>query len=287
MALKFAAAWRFESPGPIPKDVSREFSDLIGKMTSQGGVQSILEDFKAHFSSAAGYATSWSSDAGWAQTDLDCAMDNAAKNAPMFIEAFYEGCMELKEKGIAVPDLCFINRILAKYKTGYEIRPPNLMALGEFDRPVQSAKPALSLDQQARNVIAGSLRQSEQLQVEGRYRLAVQEVLWLLETVSTAFQGLSTDNGTVQGKYFNKIVGDLRAKNPGTTLALVLEWCTTLHGYLSSPTGGGIRHGSNVLKAELDIQPHEAMLYCNLTRSYIFYLIAEHARLTGMSQVLD
>jgi hypothetical protein len=255
-------------------------------MTSQGDVQSVLEGFKTHFASAAGYAASWSSDIGWAQTDLDRAMHNASENAPMFIEAFYDGCETLKKSGMAVPDVGFINRILAKYETDYEIRPPNLVALGEFDRPVQFTEPAISLDQQALEIVEGSLLRSEQLLTEGRNRPAVQELLWLLETVATAFQGLSTDSGTVQGKYFNKIVGDLRVKSPDTTLALVLDWCTKLHGYLSSPTGGGIRHGSHLLNAELDIQAHEARLYCNLTRSYIFYLIAEHARLTGASRVL-
>src|SRR5271169_206431 len=70
----------------------------------------------------------------------------------------------------------------------------------------------------------------------GRHRQAVQEILWLLETVSTAFQGLDTGVATAQGKYFNKIAEDLRKHHKGTTLDQVLTWVTTLHGYLSSPT---------------------------------------------------
>ena len=53
----------------------------------------------------------------------------------------------------------------------------------------------------------------------------------------------------------------------------------TLHGYLSSPAGGGIRHGAN-LKASIAIQPNEARLFCNLIRSYISFLMAEHERLS-------
>ena len=59
----------------------------------------------------------------------------------------------------------------------------------------------------------------------------------------------------------------------------MLTWVTTLHGYLSSPTGGGIRHGAN-LKAGIEIQPNEARLFCNLIRSYISFLMAEHERLS-------
>jgi hypothetical protein len=59
----------------------------------------------------------------------------------------------------------------------------------------------------------------------------------------------------------------------------VLDWVMKLHGYLSSPTGGGIRHGTQ-LKAGIELQPNEARLFCNLIRSYISYLMTEHERLS-------
>jgi hypothetical protein len=110
-------------------------------------------------------------------------------------------------------------------------------------------------------------------------RPAVSEILWLLETVSTAFRGLDIGTATVQGKYFNKIAWELRKHHKGQILDQVLEWITTLHGYLSSPTGGGIRHGADI-KNVTDIQHGEAQLYCNLIRSYINFLMSEHARLS-------
>lgn len=55
---------------------------------------------------------------------------------------------------------------------------------------------------------------------------------------------------------------------------------TTLHGYLSSPTGGGVRHGTD-LKEGIAIQPHEARLYCNLARSYLSFLLEEHDQQTS------
>jgi hypothetical protein len=102
----------------------------------------------------------------------------------------------------------------------------------------------------------------------------------LLETVSTAFQGLDTDAGTVQGKYFTKIAANLRSHHKGQTLDQVLNWVTTLHGYLSSPTGGGVRHGAD-LKAGVALRPNEARLFCNLIRSYITFLLTEHERLSA------
>jgi hypothetical protein len=123
-------------------------------------------------------------------------------------------------------------------------------------------------------------KKSEQLMAEGKSRQAVQEIPWLLETVSTAFQGRDVGKGTVEGKYFNKIADDLRRHHKGQTLDHVLGWVKTLHGHFSSPTGGGIRHGAD-LKAELRVLANEAELFCNLIRSYISFLLAEHSRLTA------
>lgn len=279
--LKFNGAWRFDSPGLVPNGVVAAFSDLIGKVATQGDRQTILEHFKSYFGDAAGTTTTWSSSASWAETDLYSYMRQAAENAPLFIEAFYDACETLGKNhpDVAVPDVSRINRVLSETQAGYEIRPPDLVSCNP-QSPVVVSERAASLDEQAHDIIQKSLKDSEQLLAEGRHRQAVQEILWLLETVSTAFQGLDTGAGTVQGKYFNKIADDLRRHHKGQTLEQVLSWVTTLHGYLSSPTGGGVRHGTH-LKAGIAIQPNEARLFCNLIRSYISFLLAEHERLSS------
>jgi hypothetical protein len=109
-------------------------------------------------------------------------------------------------------------------------------------------------------------------------RRAVQESLWLLETVTTAFRGISTDDGTVQGNYFNKIIGDLRTIGRGGSSEQILGWMMTLHGYLSAPSGCGVRHGLD-LREGVALQATEARLYCNLIRSYITFPIMEHERI--------
>jgi hypothetical protein len=211
--------------------------------------------------------------------DLDSYARNASANAPLFIEGFYEACEAARERWpeIAVPDVRRINRILAQRDAGYEIAPPNLLARNQA--LAIEVPDALSFDEQARRLIEQSLRHSEQLLMQEHNRQAVQELLWLLETVSTAFQGVGTEAGTVQGKYFNRIAEDLRRRQKGKTIEHVLSWVTTLHGYLSSPTGGGIRHGID-LNAGVAIGATEARLFCNLIRSYIWFLLDEHRRLT-------
>lgn len=109
--------------------------------------------------------------------------------------------------------------------------------------------------------------------------LYLQRLVWLLETVSTAFSGQQTKRGeTIKGKYFNKIVQDLRKHHSGEHLDQVLSWVAALHGYLSSPTGGGIPHGTD-LEKRIATERGEAKLYCNLIRSYIGYLLEEHRRM--------
>lgn len=110
----------------------------------------------------------------------------------------------------------------------------------------------------------------------------MQEILWLMESVMTAFRGLSMGDATVEEKYFNKIAGELKRNQKGSTLEQVLTWLGALHGYLSSPTGGGIRHGAD-LKSDISIGPADGRLYCNLIRSYVTFLMSEHERLSRSS----
>lgn len=279
--LHFDGEWRFDSPGPIPDGVWRAFDELINRIIAQGNRKQLLEHFKSHFASAAGVPHNVSSSEDWAVSDLGELMRQASANAPMFIEAFYNACDSLAKRHpeMSVPSVDRINRILRDNDAGYQIELPNLVATRGHTKITVHERPK-SLDERAQEVIQSSLQESERLLSEGKTRQAVQEILWLLETVVTGFRGLSTDTGTVEGSYFNKIIGDLRAKNRGTSFEQALQWMMTLHGYLSAPKGGGIRHGMD-LKAGLALEVNEARLYCNLIRSYINFLIIEHERLAG------
>jgi hypothetical protein len=278
--LNFDGRWRFESPGPMPIAVLHKFSEFIGRVASQGARWEILEHFKYYFAGAAGHTSSQSSSESWADSDLHSYMHQACENGPLFTEAFYDACEAIHKAHpeFTVPDVGMMNRVLREHDAGYEIRPPVLI-FGVPHEHIAVQERHVSLDQQAQELIQRSLKEADRLLSEGRNRPAVSEILWLLETVSTAFRGLDVGTGTVQGKYFNKIAGELRKHHKGQILDQVLDWVTTLHGYLSSPTGGGVRHGANI-KNPADMQHGEALLYCNLIRSYIGFLMSEHNRLS-------
>jgi hypothetical protein len=238
--LNFDGRWRFESPGAVPIAVRHKFYEFIGRIASQGERWDILEHFKYYFAGAAGFTSHRSSSESWADSDLDGYIQQASENGPLFIEAFYDACEAILggQPARGIPDVKMMNRVLRESDAGYEIKPPNLILLSAPSEPIAVAERSASLDQQAQELIQRSLKESDRLLSEGRNRPAVSEVLWLLETVSTALRGLDIGTATVQGDYFNKIVGELRRHHKGQTLDQILDLVARLHGYLSSPTGG-------------------------------------------------
>jgi len=277
--MKLQPGWRYGNPGGLDVGAVNAFSDLVGRVASQGGRFGIIEDFKRDFCGPAGRPYSMSSSESWAESDLYELMRQAAANAPLFIEAFYDGCQKLAQKdGLDVPDAIVINRILHDHHAGYEIHGDTLVEVGHHVAAPTSVPS--SLNQQAGELILKSFAESNRLLAEGRDRAAVQELLWLMETVSTAFSGLSDSDGTITGKYFNEIARSLRDHQRGTVLDQALKWIAAMHGYLSSPSGGGVRHGSD-LKEGIPMSRNDAVLIANLTRSYIQYLMAEHERMNS------
>jgi len=198
----------------------------------------------------------------------------SAENAPVFIASFWSCCVDLEQSGLGVPDTAIINAILAEHDAGYEIQLPDLIATRAYT-PITVPRSVPSLDEQARALIDECLAESERLLNAGQGRRAVQEILFLLESITTAFRGLGEDTASIQGKYFGPIINEMKKRERGKAQESILTWMTTLHGYLSSPTGGGVRHGTD-LKEGIAIQPHEARLYCNLARSYLTFLLEEH-----------
>ncbi len=52
--LNFNADWRFESPGPIPREVINQFLVFINRCAAGQDQQDNLEHFKSYFATAAG-----------------------------------------------------------------------------------------------------------------------------------------------------------------------------------------------------------------------------------------
>jgi hypothetical protein len=261
---------------PLPMAAVSEFEDLILRIGAQHDNWAILEHFKSYFAGVIGSAHFGSSDEGWAYTDLRSLTASAANSPALFLEAFYEACEALRQGGrYELPELQVMNAICKDHSVPFEIRPPKLISLGEPAARVARPEPPPTLAEAAAAVIRQSLQRAEELLAENRPREAVQEMLWILESIATTFRGTTLPTGTVQGRYFNEIARELRRAGRGSTLERVIAWCMALHSYLSSPTGGGIRHGLD-LASGTPISPQEGRLFCNLILSYITYLMSEH-----------
>jgi hypothetical protein len=282
--LNFDPNWRFVSPGKIAPGVIPELTVLIKRVSGQyANRQPVIEHYKRYFADAVGRPAYHSSSLSWAESDLDDYMRDAGENAPMFIEAFFDAGQALKNQNpeLVVPDPATINRVLSNHNAGYELAPPRLIARNApTSIPLEQLPP--SLDAQAYETIQRSLKKAEDYLTGGENRQAVQEILWLLETVSTVFQGIPVGDWTIQGKYFNRIADELRHHRKGQVAEQAINWMKTLHGYLSSPIGGGIRHGGT-LTASAEMSAHEARLFCNLIRSYLSFLLDEYDSLRSQA----
>lgn len=136
MGLRFKAAWRFKPPPDnrwqnqtIPPGALDDFHRLIVRTATQGPRQEILEHFKGFFCAVVGHAHVWSSDEGWADTDLHQYMGQAADNAPLFLEAFYDACDTISRvnEHYSAPNTEMINAICEKHRIGYKLNPPDLI----------------------------------------------------------------------------------------------------------------------------------------------------------------
>lgn len=266
--LQLPADWIYGNPGPLPDACVEDFFVLLRTAARQGNNWQILEHFKSSFGSIGR-----SSDSTWALTDLRMAMDEAAENAPSFLAALWKGLQDLKsiDPALPLPDENVLNGYLKKHDVPYLIKPPHLLPSHQVSAPPVNV-PEIGIDERTRLLVNATLEQADRFLAEGKPRQAVQEVLWLLETVTTAFEGKEVSGGTVEGKYFNKIIRDLAHKSDRGLFVQAGNWMERLHGYLSSPTGGGVRHGTSLSKGA-DINLNEAVLICNLTRSYIGFLL--------------
>jgi hypothetical protein len=281
--LNFNPSWRFSPPPDgrfrtttIPEVAKDAFYSLILKISAGSRRQEILELFKEHYTRTMGQSYMWSSSESWTESDLDYAMTSASVNAPLFLLALFTSFEDLNKQMIPIPDIAYLNNICMEHSIGYVFEPPNLVLREtSVTTPVPVQNQSSSLASIAMDTVHQSLQRSQELMQSGRYREAVQECLWVLESLTTAFRGIETNGEIIKGKYFNEIIADLRRKSLNPTLNRVIEWVTGLHGYLSSPTGGGIRHGADLL-AITNMNRNDATLFCNLIRSYISFLLTEH-----------
>ncbi|HKD81210.1 MAG TPA: hypothetical protein VKH81_16055 [Candidatus Angelobacter sp.] len=286
--LTFDFAWVLLPPADgayintsIPTEVVDEFFTFAKRTAERGDAEEIYYLFRGAFSEAVGKPRYRSSALYFAPLDAKFAMESAANNAPVFIAAFYRACSQIAEQfgTNKAPDVATINRLLEKHRIGYVIDPPTLRLREAAD--VVPVSPSTLLEQ-AHEKFRNAVERSEQLLHENRGEEALNQIWWLLESISTAFSGLTLNGRKIEGDYFNPVIKEISQAASGCLLGGVARWLAALQAYLSGPDEGGIRHGRHLLLEGL--QPHEAVLLVNLARSYISYLLAEYERLTAPSQ---
>lgn len=235
---------------------------------------------RAQFSEAMGLPVYRSSSLYFAPGDARAAMDSAAENAPVFISAFYETCEQIKQQlgARTAPSVQVMNRLLEMHGLGYVITPPNLVLREQVEViPVQST----TVLEQAQARFREAIERSRVLLEENNGDEAVAQIWWLLESIMLSFPGCHLNGQEISGTYFNEVARSLkRAAGDAPVMGAVVRWLEALQSYLSGPGEAGIRHGRHLHLEGL--KKHEAELFCNLTRSYISYLLSEYELLTAV-----
>lgn len=279
MPLKFPSEWRFSRGElePVSPGAVKAFYSLLLKIAGQAEDRwTTLERFKSAFSNASGAFSGSSSSESWAQSDLESRMFDAAENPALFLEGLYDAIEKVSDN-LAVPDWGTVNSMCVENKIPLSIRPPDLVPLSK-QLTVAAPRQTPSLNAEAQFIFRESVNRADELLAQSRPREAVQEMLWIFESIVTVFIGVETADAKVKGHYFNQIAKELKKIGSGKTLERAIDWSTALHGYLSSPTGGGVRHGQN-LQVLSKLTTEEGRFFCNLIMAYVAFLLSEHEHL--------
>jgi hypothetical protein len=123
MPLRYPADWKFDGfPHEMPDEAHRELLGLI-RLMAEGAdrPKAVYEKFKSAYGSS-----NPSSDAGWAESDMQDAIRSARDNAARYIANFYGGMEAVEASGIAVPSVNKLNKILSEHDVPLVIDPPEL-----------------------------------------------------------------------------------------------------------------------------------------------------------------
>jgi hypothetical protein len=285
--LNFDIAWELTPPPDstyvnrrIPPEALEQIFLLLTKVANRtNDAEEVFYLIRTEFSEAMGHPVYRSTSMYFAPGDARAAMERAMENAPLFISAFYGVCKKIKKQfgGKTAPSVPVINRLLELHRLGYVIEPPNLVLRDQIEVvPVRSAN---VLEQfQAR--FQAAIDRSQQLLEENNCDEAVTQIWWLLESIMLLFAGCKVNGQQIGGTYFNEVAKQLkRVAGDTAIMGAVARWLEALQAYLSGPGEAGIRHGRHLHLEGL--KRHEAELFCNLTRSYISYLLSEYQAITA------
>ena len=282
MNLTFDIAWELMPPqdgtyinSKIPLDALEQFFGILTRGANRtDDAEEVYYIIRAEFREAMGQPVYRSSSLFFASGDARTAMDDAAVNAPVFISAFYGACRRIKKQfgSKAAPSVPVMNRLLELHRLGYIIAPPNLVLRDQVEVvQVQSS----TVLEQAQARFREAIERSRVLLEENKGDEAVTQIWWLLESIMLSFSGSNVNGQEIAGTYFNEVAKSLkRAAGDVAVLGVVARWLEALQSYLSGPGEAGIRHGRHLHMESL--KKHEAELFCNLTRSYISYLLSEY-----------
>jgi len=292
--MKYPPAWRFAPPkdtdrvnSTVPEEALEELLRLASRAAGlhPRGREAGLEHMKHSISATSGRGYSPSSSESWAETDLRRLLEGLKDEPPVLIEGIVTGCRSItdSEGRSILDDPTPINRIMEKFGMGYRISGDEIL-LGE-SIPPPTVEPVPSLIEQTAAELGKAWKRADQLLDEGHPDEAVAKIWFVLESILTVFRGLKVGDQTVEGAYFNKVVHSLKGTEIDPTFKMVLDLASRVHGQLSDPSTGRLRHGSEL--GIPPISPQEGRFLVGFAKSLGYYICSEYQRLLPLEHRLE
>jgi hypothetical protein len=287
--LKYPAAWRFGPPrssGSLTDSLPPGAVDglvkfaMIAAGAHASGRDRGLEHMKRSISEATGGSYYPSSSESWAETDLRLYVEEGRKNPPALIDGIVTGCRDTPVgtgEGLLF-DPGPINAMLRTHGVGYEVVGDELRLSSLVGMPESTPAPSLLDNTQAELGVAW--KRADELLSSGHPDEAVSKIWFVIESLLVAFRGLTIDGKMVEGSYFNEIVKSLRRRDLDPMFKMVLEIATRVHGQLSDPATGGIRHGRD--PALEPTSQDDGQFLVAQARAIAYYICSQYQRASGL-----
>ncbi len=267
MPLRVSSDLRFPKgpPTAIGNSAVDEFLALVRKTAN--GSQFELETFKEYLCRAVGKPYYRSSDASWADTDLERDAITAAEDGPAFLGAIFDACEALKKRGFAVPDELHMNNILGQCNEPFQIKD------GELTTSVVGIEyPEIPPD--AADNVSKALKDAKQLGSQAGAANSIDRIhtalhAYLMQICKNA--GINTETNISTARAFKLLRSqhpDLRPEGPrANEITRILRSLATVIDSIST-----LRNEASLAHDNLLLEEPEAIVCINAANTVFTYI---------------
>jgi len=247
-------------------------------LPSQAGEKRVLEII-TRVLDPDGYSHSTSVE--WAANDFRQRAYSARESARSFLADILEGFRQIERYGFPTRSEADVNTVLREVRSRWRVAN-GLAQVNTTASGVDTRNQGLAISEGCRREIDASVDKAEILLANGDGRDAVREMVDLMETVTSAFQGREFGGRKFKGKNLSHVAKSLASLGDDEFIRHAMHEMERFYGLMSSRERG-VRHGKlwEVLESGADIDILAAQLYCDMARAYMNFILATYDKIGG------